>query len=102
MSSPPPPMINLTIQVYEGERGRAQDNNPLGKFELSGISPAPRGTGILAVSAAKNKTSGEKITITSDKGRLSEEEMERMVEKAEKYKLEDERNKKKVEAKERA
>ncbi|KAK1285965.1 Heat shock cognate 70 kDa protein [Acorus calamus] len=102
---------NLTIQVYEGERTRAQDNNLLGKFELSGISPAPCGgvpqviivcfdtdrDGILTVSA-KNKTSGEKISITSDKGRLSEEEIEKMVQKAEKYKLEDERNKKKVEA----
>ncbi|KAK1320324.1 Heat shock cognate 70 kDa protein [Acorus calamus] len=104
---------NLTIQVYEGERSRAQDNNLLGKFELSGISPAPccvvvphqitvcfdtDRDGILTVSA-KNKTSGEKISITSDKGRQSEEEIEKMVQKAEKYRLEDERNKRKVEAK---
>ncbi|KAK9041287.1 hypothetical protein V6N11_016396 [Hibiscus sabdariffa] len=98
--------------VYEGERTRTRDNNLLGKFELSGIPPAPRGVpqitvcfdidanGILNVSA-EDKTTGQKnkITITNDKGRLSKEEIEKMVEEAEKYKSEDEEHKKKVEAK---
>ena len=92
----------VLIQVYEGERARTKDNNLLGKFELSGIPPAPRGVpqievtfdvdanAILNVSAA-DKTTGrsEKITITNDKGRLSKEEIERMVADAEKYKAED-------------
>jgi heat shock 70kDa protein 1/2/6/8 len=87
------------IQVYEGEHARTKNNNLLGKFELSGIPPAPRGipqvkvtfdidaNGILNVSAA-DKTSGKssRITITNDKGRLSKEEIDRMVEEAEKYK----------------
>jgi heat shock protein 1/8 len=89
----------VLIQVYEGERARTRDNNLLGKFELSGIPPAPRGVpqvevtfdidanGILNVSAS-DKTTGKssRITITNDKGRLSKEEIERMVEEAEKYK----------------
>ena len=89
----------VLIQVYEGERARTKDNNLLGKFELSGIPPAPRGVpqvevtfdidanGILNVSAS-DKTTGKsnRITITNDKGRLSKEEIERMVEEAEKYK----------------
>ena len=89
----------VLIQVYEGERARTKDNNLLGKFELSGIPPAPRGVpqvevtfdidanGILNVSAA-DKTTGKsnRITITNDKGRLSKEEIERMVNDAEKYK----------------
>ncbi|CAE6437530.1 hypothetical protein ACGC1H_004404 [Rhizoctonia solani] len=93
----------VLIQVYEGERARTKDNNLLGKFELSGIPPAPRGVpqievtfdidanGILNVSAA-DKTTGKsnRITITNDKGRLSKEEIERMVSEAEKYKKEDE------------
>jgi L1 cell adhesion molecule like protein len=80
------------LQVYEGERARTRDNNLLGKFELSGIPPAPRGVpqinvvfdidanGILNVSA-EDKTTGQKnkITITNDKGRLSKDEIERMV-----------------------
>ena len=92
----------VLIQVYEGERARTKDNNLLGKFELSGIPPAPRGVpqievtfdmdanGILNVSAA-DKTTGKsnRITITNDKGRLSKEEIERMVSEAEKYKAED-------------
>ncbi|KAK8512279.1 hypothetical protein V6N12_032002 [Hibiscus sabdariffa] len=99
-------------KVYEGERTRTKDNNLLGKFELSGIPPAPRGVpqitvcfdidanGILNVSA-EDKTTGQKnkITITNDKGRLSKEEIEKMVQEAEKYKSEDEEHKKKVEAK---
>jgi L1 cell adhesion molecule like protein len=101
----------VLIQVFEGERSRTKDNNLLGKFELSGIPPAPRGVpqinvmfdidanGILNVSA-EDKTTGkrEKITITNDKGRLSKDEIERMVAEAEKYKSEDEEHKKKVEA----
>ncbi|XP_042030122.1 heat shock cognate 70 kDa protein 2-like [Salvia splendens] len=102
----------VLIQVYEGERTRTKDNNLLGKFELTGIPPAPRGVpqisvcfdidanGILNVSA-EDKTTGQKnkITITNDKGRLSKEEIEKMVQEAEKYKSEDEEHKKKVEAK---
>ncbi|KAL7201746.1 hypothetical protein ACSBR1_033443 [Camellia fascicularis] len=101
----------VLIQVYEGERTRTKDNNLLGKFVLTGIPPAPQGVpqinvcfdidanGILNVSA-EDKTTGQKnkITITNDKGRLSKEEIERMVQEAEKYKSEDEEHKK-VEAK---
>ena len=89
----------VLIQVYEGERARTKDNNLLGKFELAGIPPAPRGVpqvevifdidanGIVNVSAA-DKTTGKssRITITNDKGRLSKEEIDRMVDEAEKYK----------------
>uniref|UniRef100_A0A6N2NCH5 Uncharacterized protein n=1 Tax=Salix viminalis TaxID=40686 RepID=A0A6N2NCH5_SALVM len=102
----------VLIQVYEGERTRTRDNNLLGKFELSGIPPAPRGVpqitvcfdidanGILNVSA-EDKTTGQKnkITITNDKGRLSKDDIEKMVQEAEKFKSEDEEHKKKVEAK---
>ncbi|KAF9283566.1 70-kilodalton heat shock protein [Mortierella antarctica] len=93
----------VLIQVYEGERTRTKDNNMLGKFELTGIPPAPRGipqihvtfdvdaNGILNVSAVDQSTGrANKITITNDKGRLSKEEIERMVNEAEKYKVEDE------------
>merc|ERR1712124_46404 len=104
--------MGVLIQVFEGERARTKDNNLLGKFELSGIPPAPRGVpqinviydidanSILNVSA-EDKSTGQKnkITITNDKGRLSKDEIERMVEEAEKYKAEDEANKDKVEAK---
>merc|ERR1711988_1701704 len=102
----------VLIQVFEGERSRTRDNNLLGKFELGGIPPAPRGVpqievtfdvdanGVLNVSA-EDKTTGQKnkITITNDKGRLSKEEIERMVQEAEKYKAEDEEHSKKIEAK---
>ncbi|KAM1470798.1 hypothetical protein ACFX1Q_041287 [Malus domestica] len=100
----------VLIQVYEGERTRTRDNNLLGKLKLSGIPPAPRGVpditvcfdinanGILNVSA-ENKTTEQKITITNDKGRLSKEEIEKMVQEAKKYKSEDEKHKKKVKAK---
>merc|ERR1711861_43973 len=102
----------VLIQVFEGERSRTRDNNLLGKFELQGIPPAPRGVpqinvnfdidanGILNVSA-EDKTTGikNKITITNDKGRLSKDEIEKMVQDAEKYKAEDDKEKERVEAK---
>jgi len=102
----------VLIQVYEGERSMTRDNNLLGKFELTGIPPAPRGVpqievtfdidanGILNVSA-EDKTTGNKnkITITNDKGRLSKDQIEKMVREAEQYKAEDEKNKEKVQAK---
>jgi heat shock protein 1/8 len=102
----------VLIQVFEGERKFTKDNNILGKFELSGIPPAPRGVpqvevtfdvdanGILNVTAS-DKTTGkeEKITITNDKGRLSKEEIEKMVNDAEEYKNQDEERFKNVEAK---
>ncbi|EMD38325.1 hypothetical protein CERSUDRAFT_93855 [Gelatoporia subvermispora B] len=102
----------VLIQVYEGERARTKDNNLLGKFELTGIPPAPRGVpqievtfdidanGILNVSAS-DKTTGKsnRITITNDKGRLSKEEIERMVNEAEKYKAEDEAAAARIQAK---
>ncbi|KNC98218.1 hsp71-like protein [Spizellomyces punctatus DAOM BR117] len=102
----------VLIQVYEGERARTKDNNLLGKFELTGIPPAPRGVpqievtfdvdanGILNVTAV-DKTTGRsnKITITNDKGRLSKEEIERMVSEAEKYKAEDEAAAERIQAK---
>jgi len=102
----------VLIQVFEGERAMTKDNNLLGKFHLDGIPPAPRGVpqvevtfdidanGILNVSAlekASNKTS--QITITNEKGRLSKDEIDRMVSEAEKFKAEDEATKSKVEAK---
>jgi len=102
----------VLIQVFEGERAMTKDNNLLGKFNLEGIPPAPRGTpqievtfdidanGILNVSAM-DKASGknEKITISNDKGRLSKEEVDRLVMEAERYKDEDDKLKKRVEAK---
>jgi len=101
----------VLIQVFEGERSMTQHNNPLGTFELSGIPPAPRGVpqidvefdinadGILCVSA-KDKGSSKtgSITITNEKGRLSHEEIERMLSEAEKFKADDEAHKSKVEA----
>ncbi|XP_051509331.1 heat shock 70 kDa protein-like [Myxocyprinus asiaticus] len=102
----------VLIQVFEGERAMTKDNNLLGKFELTGIPPAPRGVpqievtfdidanGILNVSAVDKSTGKEnKITITNDKGRLSKEEIERMVQDAEKYKAEDEVQREKIAAK---
>ena len=93
----------VLIQVFEGERARTKDNNLLGKFELTGIPPAPRGVpqievtfdvdanGIINVSAVEKGTGKtNKITITNDKGRLSKEEIERMLAEAEKYKADDE------------
>merc|ERR1711967_189452 len=104
------PAVN--IQVYEGERPMTKDNHLLGKFELGGISPAPRGKpqievtfevdsdGILNV-AAEDKASGhqEKITITNDKGRLSQEEIDRMVKEAEDMAEEDKKTKERIDAK---
>lgn len=102
----------VLIQVFEGERAKTKDNNLLGKFELSGIPPAPRGVpqievtfdidanGILNVSALEKGTGKtQKITITNDKGRLSKEEIERMVSEAEKFKEEDEKEAARVQAK---
>jgi len=102
----------VSVQVYEGERAMTRDNHMLGKFDLTGIPPAPRGVpqievtfdvdanGILNVSAA-DKSSGksEKITITNDKGRLSNEEIEKMVSDAEKFKAEDDQQKERISAK---
>merc|ERR1712241_1016029 len=95
-----------------GERAMTKDNNLLGKFHLDGIPPAPRGVpqievtfdidanGILNVSA-QDKSTGKsnQITITNEKGRLSQAEIDRMVQEAEKYRAEDESNRSKVEAK---
>lgn len=102
----------VLIQVYEGERAMTKDNNLLGKFELTGIPPAPRGVpqievtfdidanGIMNVSAVDKSTGKEnKITITNDKGRLSKEDIERMVKDAEKYRDEDEKQKNRISAK---
>merc|ERR1712142_1316380 len=102
----------VLIQVYEGGRAMTKDNNLLGKFELTGIPPAPRGVpqievtfdidanGILNVSACDKSTGKEnKITITNDKGRLSKEDIERMVNEAEEYAEEDEIAKGKIAAK---
>jgi len=102
----------VTIQVYEGERAMTKDNHNLGKFDLTGIPPAPRGVpqievtfdidanGILNVSAADKSTGKQnKITITNDKGRLSKEEIERMVNDAEKFKAEDDKQKDRISAK---
>ncbi|XP_078089269.1 heat shock-related 70 kDa protein 2-like [Mustelus asterias] len=103
---------SVLVQVYEGERAMTRDNNLLGKFALSNIPPAPRGVpqievifdidanGILNVSAVDKSTGREnKITITNDKGRLSKDEIERMVQDAEHYRTEDDSNREKVAAK---
>ncbi|KAI7803520.1 heat shock cognate 71 [Triplophysa rosa] len=102
----------VLIQVYEGERAMTKDNNLLGKFVLTGIPPAPRGVpqlevtfdidanGILNVSAVDKSTGKDnKITITNDKGRLSKEEIERMVQEAEQYKADDDLQREKIAAK---
>merc|ERR1711907_774993 len=102
----------VLIQVYEGERSMTRDCNLLGKFNLDCIPPMPRGqpqievtfdidaNGILNVNAVEKSTGKEqKITITNDKGRLSAEEIERMVEEAERYKAEDEATRVRIEAK---
>jgi len=102
----------VLIQVHEGERAMTKDNNLLGKFHLDGIPPAPRGVpqvdvtfdidanGILNVSAQDKGTGkANKITITNEKGRLSQAEIDRMVQEAEKFRSEDEANRMKIEAK---
>ncbi|OXB71493.1 UNVERIFIED_CONTAM: hypothetical protein H355_011790 [Colinus virginianus] len=101
----------VLIQVYEGERPMTRNNHLLGKFELTGIPPAPRGVpqievtfevdsnGILSVSAVDKGTGkSEKITITNDTGRLSAEDIERMIAEAEKYAEEDKKTKERVDA----
>jgi len=102
----------VDIKIYEGERGFTKDNNLLGSFHLDGIPPAPRGVpqievtfdidanGIMNISAA-DKSSGKsnKITITNDKGRLSKEQIDEMIKKAEQFKEEDNKLREKIEAK---
>ena len=98
--------------IRDSERTKTKDNNLLGKFELAGIPPAPRGVpqievtfdidanGILNVSAVEKGTGkSNKITITNDKGRLSKDDIERMVSEAEKFKAEDEKEAERVQAK---
>jgi L1 cell adhesion molecule like protein len=102
----------VLIQVFEGERPMTRDNHLLGKFQLDGIPPAPRGVpqievtfdidanGILNVTAADKSTGkSNKITITNDKGRLTKDQIDRMVNEAELHKSEDEAMKKRIEAK---
>jgi len=102
----------VLIQVFEGERAMTKDNNILGKFQLDGIPPAPRGVpqievtfdidanGILNVNAADKSTGkSNKITITNEKGRLSQDEIDRMVKQAEEYAEEDKKNRERVEKK---
>jgi heat shock protein 1/8 len=102
----------VLIQVFEGERGMTKDNNLLGKFELSGLPPMPRGVpqievsydidanGILNVTSVEKSTGKEnKITITNDKSRLSKADVERMVAEAEKFKQQDDQQKERIEAK---
>merc|ERR1711968_3289 len=101
----------VLIQVFEGERSMTKDCHQLGKFELSNLPPAPRGVpqievtfeidanGILQVSAEDKGTGkAEKITITNDKGRLSQEEIDRMVQEAKEYEEEDKKVKEKIDA----
>ena len=103
---------SMCIMVLEGERSMTKDNHLLGKFSLHGIPPLPRGkvragvtfaiddNGILTVSALEKSTGKEeKIVITNDMGRLSNDEIERMISEAERYKIEDEANKNRAEAK---
>ena len=102
----------VLIQVFEGERTLTKQNTLLGKFQLDEIPPMPRGipqievvfeideNGILNVSASEKSTGkSNKIVITNDKGRLSKEDIDRMVEEAERFKAEDEEIQKKIEAK---
>merc|ERR1719450_1782639 len=93
----------VTIQVFEGERAMTKDNHILGKFDLTGLPPAPRGVPQIEVTfdidanvilnvSAQDKSTGKsnQITITNEKGRLSQAEIDRMVQEAEKYRAEDE------------
>jgi L1 cell adhesion molecule like protein len=101
----------VEIKVYEGERQLTRQNNLLGTFKLSGITPAPRGTpkikvqfdidanGMLLVSAEDEATKKkERIMITNDEGRLTKDELDRMVADAEKFKAEDDKRKETIEA----
>merc|ERR1712065_48911 len=101
----------VSIQVFEGERGLTKDNHLLGQFDLTGIPPAPRGQpqlevvfevdsdGILTVTATDKGTgSSESVTIESDTCRLSEEEIERMLEEAERFAEEDRMATEKIQA----
>ena len=102
----------VDIKIYEGERGFTKDNNLLGSFHLDGIPPAPRGVpqievsfdvdanGIMNISAA-DKSSGKskKITITNDKGRLTQEQIDEMIKKAEQFKEEDDKLRENIETK---
>ena len=101
----------VTVQVFEGERQFTKDNNKLGEFTLQGIPPMPRGVpqieiaydldanGILTVSACEKSTGkSENITVTNDKGRLSKEQIDKMVEEAEKFKEDDEKAKQLIDA----
>merc|ERR1712134_182149 len=102
----------VVIRIAQGERDQASANKSLGRFDLTEIPPAPRGVpqievtfdidanGILNVSAKEKSSNKEnKITITNDKGRLSKEEIERMVNDAETYKQEDEKQRDRITAK---
>ena len=102
----------VTIRVFEGERAKTRDNNLLGTFDLTGIPPMPRGTpqievtldinadGIMNVSAMEKSTGNcKKIQIKNDKGRLSQQEIDRMVADAEKFKADDEKIRQQIEAK---
>jgi len=102
----------VLIKIFEGERSMTKDNNLLGKFDLTGIPPAPRGVpqievtfdvdanGILNVSAADKQAGiSDTITITNDKGRLSKQDIDRLVEEAEKFKADDAKHRERVEAK---
>jgi L1 cell adhesion molecule like protein len=102
----------VTISVFEGERAKTKDNNLLGRFDLTGIPPAPRGVpqievtfdvnadGIMNVSAQDKSTGNvKKITIKNEKGRLTQADIDRMVNEAERFKAQDEGVRKKVEAK---
>ena len=100
----------VSIQVYEGERKFTKDNNVLGKFDLDGIPPFPRGVpqievtfnvdanGILQVGARKSHGTPEMITIKAEKGRLSDDEIARMVSEAEQFKEQDKAYADKVES----
>jgi L1 cell adhesion molecule like protein len=102
----------VTVQVFEGERQFTKDNNKLGEFTLQGIPPMPRGVpqieicydldanGILTVTASEKSTGkSDNIQVTNDKGRLSKDDIEKMVADAEKFKEEDEKNKEKLDLK---
>jgi heat shock 70kDa protein 1/2/6/8 len=102
----------VSICIYEGERALTKDNNELGTFQLDGIPPAARGVpqievtfdvdanGIMNIEACEKGTGKKnKITISNDKGRLSKEDIERMVQEAEKYKEDDEKQQERIESK---